>query len=81
MQQWISIKDELPVNYDWILISFVDESNESLRFVPSVGEYRNGKWATKEDDAAYSDLVRSYDFEKDFHVKVTHWMPLPEPPK
>lgn len=80
--KWISVSDMLPnrPEYDWVLISFVDRDNSDLRFVPSVAELRNGKWVTKEND---SDVDRVYtgDFERDFHVKVTHWMDLPLPPK
>lgn len=82
MNDWISVKDKLPnrQDYDWVLISFVDATDDKLRFVPSVGELRNGKWVTKESDVD-ADYLNHNDFEKDFHVKVTHWMPLPKNPK
>lgn len=82
MNKWISVNDRLPnrPDYDWVLISFVDAHNPKLRFVPSVAELRDGKWVSKEND---SDIDRIFtgDFEKDFHVKITHWMDLPAPPK
>lgn len=74
MSEWISVKDKLPSHeYDWVLVSFVDWINENLRFVPHVAERRKGKWASQEDDNG--------DLEEWFHVKVTHWMPLPDPPR
>lgn len=72
--QWYSatdIKDELPEEYDWVLVSVVDWKNPKLRFIPHVAERRKGKWASQEDDNG--------DLEKWFHV--THWMPLPDPPR
>lgn len=74
--QWYSvtnIKDELPEEYDWVLVSAVDWKNEKMRLVPIVAERRKGHWASQEDDNG--------DLEKWFHVKVTHWMPLPDPPR
>ena len=71
---WISIEDRLPSHeYDWVLVSVVDWKNHKLRFVPHVAELRKCKWASQEDDNG--------DFEKRFHVRVTRWMPLPDPPR
>ena len=56
-----------------MLVSVVDLKNPKLRFVPHVAELHKGKWASQEDDNG--------DFEKWFHVRVTHWMPLPDPPR
>lgn len=82
MSEWISIEDKLPSeNDDWVLISYVDESNSRLRFVPSVGELRNGKWITLESEIDSINRKDKIDFEKDYLVKVTHWVPLPLPPK
>ena len=77
--EWISVEDELPLQFEWVLISFIEMNNPRMRFVPSVGEYRNGRWSTKESDAASGNNIVS-DFEADFNVKVTHWMPLPRRP-
>lgn len=80
--EWISVDEKLPErpDYDWVLISYVDCFNPNMRFVPSVAELRNGKWVSKENDC---DIDRLYtgDFERDFHVRVTHWADLPLPPK
>ena len=56
-----------------MLVSVVDWKNPKLRLVPMVAERRNGSWASQENDNG--------DLEKWFHVKVTHWMPLPNAPK
>ena len=83
MNQWISVKEKLPDSYEWVLISCVDEDYPTRRYVPSVGIYRNGIWATKESDEYFnhSERVQSNDMEKIFQIKVTHWIPLPDPPR
>ena len=84
MDDWISVRDRLPKEHEWVLISFVDENKPNLRFVPSVGMYHNCRWSTKESDEYFSNSDRVYsknDYEATFRVKVTHWMPLPNAPK
>ena len=73
--QWYSVKDiknEMPEGYDWVLVSVVDYHDPNFRLVPQVAELRNGKWVSLEDCEG--------DLEAWFHVKVTHWMPLPDAP-
>lgn len=72
--KWISVEDRLPSHeYDWVLVSVVDWENPRLRLIPMVAERRRGRWTSQEDDNG--------DLEKWFHVIVTHWMPLPDPPR
>lgn len=73
MNEWINVNNRLPEEYDWVLVSAVDWKNSKLRFVPHVAELRKGKWTSQENDNG--------DLEKWLHIKVTHWMPLPDPPK
>lgn len=79
LNEWISVHDELPMEYDYVLISYVDNDNPRLRYVPSVGVYRNGSWSTRESSA--TQMTKSWDFEREFKVTITHWMPLPSAPK
>lgn len=73
---WIRVDDMLPSSdYDWVLISFVDVNNNKLRFVPSVAELKEGVWCPKE-----TCHKNCFNFEKDYGVRVTHWMPLPKGP-
>ena len=62
----------MPEGYDWVLVSVVDYHDPNFRLVPQVAELRNGKWMNLEDCEG--------DLETWFHVKVTHWMPLPDAP-
>jgi hypothetical protein len=72
--KWIDVNDRLPSHeYDWVLVSVVDWKNPRLRLIPMVAERRKGRWASQEDDNG--------DLEKWFHVRVTHWMPLPDQPR
>ena len=71
---WISVNDRLPDpdKYDWVLVSIICTENKSFRLVPHVAELRNGKWVSQDDIEG--------DLETWAHVKVTHWMPLPDNP-
>jgi hypothetical protein len=65
--QWISVKDRLPEIYQRVLILI-----RGRIFISSIeeeygGEYRDG-------------VIRFWDGDWDW-PEVTHWMPLPAPPK
>ena len=68
---WISVKDGLPNDskpvYVWIGIG------SSLRSgIPFVGQYNifSGGW-----------MIYGLNADKQEIIKITHWMPLPEPPE
>ena len=64
-QQWISVKDRLPDTSIEYIVCAIDEDGE--QFVTS------DHWL---------DTVRHwYLFDEHADSVVTHWMPLPEPPK
>lgn len=67
---WIDVNFKLPEGHDWVLVACKLDP-EGWYGVPHIAELRNGVW--------YADC-----FEvplENAGVKVTHWMPLPEPPK
>ena len=74
MSEWISVKDRLPNNseHDWVLGQITEDNG--YRWIPEVVEYREriGDWHCeglgwlKAHNGAFA---------------VTHWQPLPEPPK
>lgn len=69
--KWISVEDRLPdKQHDWVLVicEFVPEGGYG---VPHIAELRNGVWYTDNMDIPLEEAF----------VKVTHWMPMPEPPK
>ena len=71
---WISVKDRLPDNkeHDWVLAQVVEDNG--FMHIPTVMEYRQSKndW-----------FGGTYGWLSDHNgaFTVTHWMPLPQPPK
>ena len=65
VQEWISVTERLPENGEWVLCFMKDTC---------VGTFRVLQW--NYIDWQWNDENEWFD-EKD----VTHWMPLPEPPK
>ena len=74
VQEWISVKDRLPDNkeYDWVRAQVVEDNG--FMHIPTVMEYRPSRndW-----------FEETYGWLSDHNgvFTVTHWMPLPEPPK
>lgn len=71
---WISVKDRLPDNkeHDWVLAQVVEDNG--YMHIPTVMEYRQlrNDW-----------FEETYDWLSEHNglFSVTHWMPLPLPPK
>ena len=74
IQKWIPVTERLPDNkeHDWVLAQVVE--TDGYMHIPKVMEYRQALndwyeetygWLSKHNGA----------------FSVTHWMPLPEPPK
>lgn len=75
MDGWISVEDKLPDEDGEYIVYAQDESslpNEGIWYenVVVVAYYRFDEWTWYEDDNEY-----------DITDIVTHWMPLPEPPR
>lgn len=65
MNDWISAKVTLPDEFEFVLVSYTD--SKGLRYVPAIGQIKNGKWHL------YGKLIN------DSRI-VTHWMSMPLPP-
>ena len=74
VQEWISVKDRLPDNkeHDWVLAQVVEDNG--FMHIPRVMEYRQAKNDWFEETYGWLS-------EHNGLFSVTHWMPLPEPPK
>lgn len=74
VQEWISVEDRLPDNkeYDWVLAQVVEDNG--FMHIPKVMEYRQSKNDWFEETYGWIS-------EHNGAFTVTHWMPLPEPPK
>lgn len=73
--EWISVKETLPI--DGQTVDCYDEEQDRH---PQV-EFRGGKFLGEYQELAF-DTGGAYidDIEHEI-IGVTHWMPLPEPPK
>ena len=70
--RWISVEERLPdKSHDWVLVIGKWESDGGW-IVPHVAECRDGIWVT--NGTGWRKI-------EDLHIKITHWMPLPEPPE
>ena len=74
VQEWISVDDRLPDNkeHDWVLAQVVEDNG--YMHIPKVMEYRQSKNDWFEETYGWLS-------EHNGAFTVTHWMPLPEPPK
>jgi hypothetical protein len=68
---WINVNDRLPQapDDDWVLVR-IEFVPEGYCGVPHIAELRNGVW--------YSSGLKG-PLEETLSVKVTHWMPIPNP--
>ena len=74
VQEWISVKDRLPDNkeHDWVLAQVVEDNG--YMHIPKVMEYRQQRNDWFEETYGWLS-------EHNGLFSVTHWMPLPNPPK
>lgn len=78
---WISVKDRLPEPYDFVLV-FADNEGTGEPRPMSIARWEKGSWGFVNNtplmcnQGAWMDI--EYDMDSD---DVTHWMPLPLPPK
>ena len=74
--EWISVDDRLPDTYQEVLVFGNDEYNNLGRGV-WIGYYRYDDWHIV-NNGDYIDGGYGRDY---INSKITHWMPLPKPPK
>ena len=74
VQEWISVTERLPDNkeHDWVLAQVVEDNG--FMHIPKVMEYRQSKNDWFEETYGWIS-------EHNGAFTVTHWMPLPPPPK
>lgn len=87
--EWTSVKDRPPENLQEVNVTFVNHRPppyySNLKDKPFSGTcvYFDGEWFWY--SSTTRDLLSEYgrcDSEKvDEDIEITHWMPLPEPPK
>lgn len=80
---WISVKDKLPLPYDWVLVfASTNGTNEPnpmtlARLIPghTIWEFLY-EYADTSGAGVYQDLEWPVKMDE-----ITHWMPLPNPPE
>ena len=74
--KWISIKKKPPEINTWVLV-FAHTTDPDIDCDPQIFVAIRGSRDSREDeyDCAHGDGYIAEEFE------ITHWMPLPEPPK
>lgn len=74
IQKWIPVTERLPDNkeHDWVLAQVVEDNG--FMHIPIVMEYRQQRNDWFEETYGWLS-------EHNGAFTVTHWMPLPEPPK
>jgi hypothetical protein len=70
---WISVEERLPENYGPVLVACEGLTIGGAAPI-AIGSYGGGFWSLADADGTCY-------LTKYMHVVVTHWMPLPEPPK
>ena len=65
VQEWISVDDELPKTGEYVVC--IAKRNPFSRFMPMVARIEKNGWV--------NPMTEQYISE------VTHWMPMPQPPK
>jgi hypothetical protein len=68
-QEWISVEDKMPGDIDVVLVW----SNTSLK--PTIAYFFQGDWFY------YSINNDCFWLKTQPHIAITHWQPLPQPPK
>ena len=67
VQEWISVEDRLPEKHDRFICTYKFNSNSEMHFVGVLDYYASDQYPHWQHESA--------------GVIVTHWMPLPQPPK
>ena len=67
VQEWVSVEDRLPEKHDRFICTYKFNSNIEMQFVGVLDYYASDQYPHWQHESA--------------GVIVTHWMPLPEPPK
>lgn len=64
---WISVEERLPETDDWVIVAILDDRGDTPY------QYADFGW--------YLDAARCWIINAEQRRDVTHWMPLPAPPK
>lgn len=80
MSEWISVDDRLPNNLHPVLIKQIYEDEILIGYINNHGEWIEQCNNIQVYGDAYCERVIAKVFDEEDYLKVTHWMPLPQPP-
>lgn len=81
MSEWISVEDRLPLIFTPVLVKQIHMDQIMIAEINSIGfwlEQCENKEVT--GDAYISHCITKVNGGQDY-LRITHWMPLPEPPQ
>lgn len=70
--EWISVKDQLPIDGQHVLAIIF---KNGIFFIPFTTCHKGGGYFRGEEEDNVEDPIGDYSED------ISHWMPLPEPPK
>ncbi len=80
MSEWINVKDRLPETLESILMLYKDVHGEDV--LTGFWDYQNREFAQTAISFLPPEAYKSAgDYLRHQKKHITHWMPLPEPPK
>lgn len=81
MNEWISVKDRLPDEAGEYLVTIHGEDDVNACDFVLLAWYNPLPSLLFSSDVGWSLLNEFYPFTERLRERITHWMPLPEPPK
>ena len=83
MSEWISVKDRLPEQSGayWVNLHQEDEDSEEVADFCVMAWYWPNKLLFAPQEVGWILLNEWHEFSDKMRQYITHWMPLPEPPK
>ena len=70
--EWISVEDRMPPKETYVLVYCNSGENSCIAFAMNFGRY-----FVMTDDVGYKNT----EWKTPIDSEITHWMPMPEPPK
>jgi len=71
--EWVSIEDRLPAQAVYVVIAHFDHRHKVGMYFVSIAERIGTHWYEGKDGTEVTENGK--------YGKVTHWMPLPDPPE
>lgn len=81
MNEWISVKDRLPEESGTYLVNVHQETEDDVGDCVLLAWYQRNDLLFVPNSVGWLLLNEFYDLSNTLRDDITHWMPLPEPPK